>query len=368
MMVVKWCQANSVLPTRNFREGVFELADEVSGDAMERIKVKQRGCPMCPMMCGNVVETHEGLESELDYENVAMLGPNIGLGDLKKVAALNRFADEAGIDTISLGSAIAFAIEASEKGLIGEKLEWGDFDAAMQLARKIVERDEFGDTLAEGVANAAKRVGGDAEKFAMHVKGLEISAYDCHAAPGMALSFGTSPIGAHHKDAWVIAWEVSFGRDSYAKEKVEKVIELQRIRGGVFESLVSCRFPWIEIGLELDWYPKLLEAATGVKVSLEHLFEVGDRVYALIRAYWVRELGGWSRELDTPPARWFEEPLTEGPLKGAKLSRKGYDDMLSMYYEARGWDERGIPRESTLESLELGYVADELSSVVKLSP
>lgn len=368
MATIQWSQANSVLPTRNFSEGVFELSKEVDGDAMERLKVKQRGCPICPMICGNVIETHEGLESELDYENVAMLGPNIGLGDLRKVAALVRFADEAGLDAISLGNVIGFAMEASERGLIGEKLEWGDFDGAMRLAKEIVEREGIGDMLAEGVASAARRIGRGAEKFAMHVKGLEISAYDCRAAPGMALAYGTSPIGAHHKDAWVIAWEISFGRESYAREKVEKVVELQRIRGGMFETLVSCRFPWVEVGLELDWYPKLLEAATGVKITLNDIFEVADRIYSLMRAYWVRELGGWSRELDTPPAKWFEAPLSEGPLKGAKLSREGYGSMLSMYYEIRGWDERGVPRASTLERLGLGYVATELSKVTKLAP
>jgi len=185
----------------------------------------------------------------------------------------------------------------------------------------------------------------------------------------MALAYGTSPIGAHHKDAWVISWEIKVGRFAYTKEKVEKVIEFQRIRGGMFESLVACRLPWIELGFELEWYPKLLKAATGVTITLDDLFTVGDRIYALIRAFWVREFKGkWDRTMDYPPARWFEEPLTKGPLKGSKLDRKKYDKLLSMYYEMRGWDERGIPRKTTLEKLGLSDVAAELEKYVKLTP
>jgi len=199
------------------------------------------------------------------------------------------------------------------------------------------------------------------------VKGLEISAYDCHYCPGMALSFGTSPIGAHHKDAWVISWEIKVGREAYSKEKVDKVIEFQRIRGGMFESLVTCRLPWIELGFELEWYSKFLKAATGVTLTLNDLYTVGDRIYALIRAFWIREYGGkWNRTMDTPPARWFKEPLTKGPLKGKHLDFDKYQQLLSWYYEARGWDERGIPRKETLEKLGLDYVVTELEKYVQL--
>src|SRR3989337_4265741 len=128
--------------------------------------------------------------------------------------------------------------------------------------------------MAEGVQFMAEKVGGGSSKWAMQVKGLEISGYDCHSTPGMALSFGTSSIGAHHKDAWVISWEVAKGREGYTEAKVDKVIELQRLRGGVFESLTTCRLPWVELGFELDWYPKFLKAATGVDISMDNLFTI----------------------------------------------------------------------------------------------
>ncbi len=368
MATIEWSNTNSVLPTLNFREGVFDFYRLIDGYSMEAMKVTQRGCPNCNMICGNVVLDYERELSELDYENVAMLGSNIGLGHLGKVAALNKLADKYGIDTISLGNVLAFATEASEKKLIDEKIEWGDFKKYRELVEDIAFRRGLGDLLAEGTKRISEKIKGDSWKWAMNVKGLEISAYDCHAAPAMALAYATSPIGAHHKDAWIIAWEVKVGRTAYTKEKVEKVIELQRIRGGIFETLVACRLPWIELGLKLEYYMRLFKAATGIDMTLDDYYKVADRVYALIRAFWIREYGGkWSREMDYPPARWFEEPLTKGPLKGARLDREKYDAMLSWYYEIRGWDERGIPRKSTLEELGLSDVAQELEKYVELS-
>ena len=367
MMTIEWSQENNVLPTHNFSEGVFEDAEAIGGFSMEKIKSSQRGCPNCNMTCGNAVKDADRKESELDYENVAMLGSNIGIGNLKRVAALNRVADEFGLDTISLGNVIGFAMEASEKGLISDKIPWGNYTAARALIEDITYRRGIGAILAEGVHFAAEKIGRNSSRWAMHVKGLEISAYDCHAAPAMALSYATSPIGAHHKDAWVISWEVKFGRERYSEEKVDKVVELQRIRGGFFECATACRLPWVELGFELEWYPKFLYAVTGLEISWDELNIIADRVYTLIRAFWVREYGkNWSREMDFPPARWFEEPLTKGNLKGAKLDKAKYEVMLNMYYRKRGWDERGIPTKTTLERLGLKDVAKQLKKHVKL--
>ena len=367
MSTIEWSQENSVLPTYNYREGVFDKAEAIGGFTMEKLKISNRGCPDCNMTCGNVVKGSDRKESELDYENVAMLGSNIGLGNLKQVAVLNRFADEFGLDAISLGNVIGFAMEASEKGLIEEKIRWGKFKESKALIEDIAYRRGLGNTLAEGVRSASERIGGGSNRWAMHVKGLEISAYDCHAASAMALAFATSSIGAHHKDAWVISWEVKVGREGYSEAKVDKVIEFQRIRGGVFESLTVCRLPWIELGFELEWYARFLHAATGLEIRWENLNLIADRIFNLIRAFWVREYGkNWSKEMDVPPARWFEDPLNKGPLKGAKLDRTKYDVMLQRYYRKRGWDERGIPTKLTLNNLGLADVAKQLKKRVKL--
>jgi len=368
MMTIEWSQENSVLPTRNYSEGVFEKAASIGGFTMEKMKVANRGCPQCNMTCGNVVKGSDRKESELDYENVAMLGSNIGLGNLKQVAALNRAADELGLDTISLGNVLGFAMEASDKGLIKERISWGKFKEAKALVQNIAFRRGLGETLAEGVYRAAEKIGGNSKQWAMHVKGLEVSAYDCHTTPGMALAYSTSSIGAHHKDAWVISWEVKTGRESYNAEKVDKVIDLQRIRGGVFECLTVCRLPWVEVGFELDWYPRFLHATTGLEMNWNTLYVIADRVFNLTRAFWVREYGNeWSCELDAPPARWFDEPTTKGALKGSTLDRDKYNQMLQAYYMRRGWDERGIPRKKTLNLLGLEDAAKQLQKRTKLS-
>jgi aldehyde:ferredoxin oxidoreductase len=316
------------------------------------------------MQCGNIINDSSHHPSELDYENVGMLGPNIGMRSLPEVALLNRMADEWGLDTISLGNAIGFLMEASEKGLIPEKVGWGDFEKAQKLIIDIGKDEGLGKLVSRGIRAASEALGKGSHRWAMHVKGLEISAYNCHACPGMALSFGTSPIGGSHKDAWVISWEISTDRLSYSKEKVEKLIEFQRLRGGFFECATVCRLPWVEVSFGLHWYPEYVEAITGSQMSWEDFYKIGDRVYNLIRAYWKREIPQFGRAWDYPPDRWFEEPLSQGKMKGTKLDRQKYYQMLSWYYELRGWDQNGIPTPETLKRLGLKGILEEINGSI----
>jgi aldehyde:ferredoxin oxidoreductase len=360
MQAFDWCNENACLPTYNFKEGVFELSKEMDGYMLEKLHMGRKGCPMCSMQCGHIIKDSSGQGAELDYENVGMLGPNIGLGNLPQVALLNRLADEWGLDTISLGSGIGFLMEASEKGLIKEKVRWGDFETARKLVTEIGRGEGLGKMVAGGVRVASETIGKGSHRWAMHVKGLEISAYNCHACPGMALSFGTSPIGASHKDAWIISWEIANDRFSYDKSKVEKLLEFQRIRGGFFESATVCRLPWVEVSFGIDWYPQYLEAITGERKSWEDLYRLGDRIYNLIRAFWIREVPSFGRKWDYPPDRWFEEPHSGGKMKGIKVDREKYEQMLSWYYELRGWDQNGIPLKKTLDRFGLKDVSKEI--------
>jgi aldehyde:ferredoxin oxidoreductase len=363
MATIVWSQQNSVLPTMNFREGVWEEYEGISGDLMEKLKVDRRACPYCNMGCGNVIKDELDELSELDYENVAMLGSNILLGDLRKVADINKLADKYGLDTISLGNSIGFLMEASEKGFVRERVEWGDYKVVRELTEDVAFRRGLGGFLAEGVMRMSTALGGEALEFAMHVKGLEVSAYDCHAAPAMALAYGTSPIGAHHKDAWIISYEVRTDRLGYTREKVERLVYLQDVRGGMFESLTVCRLPWVELGLDLDYYLRMLSHVTGIEWSWGMIREVANRIYTLIRAFWIREFDGWSKYYDYPPARWFKHPLTKGPYKGVKLDPAKYEQMLQEYYALRGWDSNGVPKPETLSKLGLTFVEDTLKRV-----
>jgi len=368
MGTIVWSQKNSALPTYNFREAVFDDYEGISGDIMEKMKVASGACPMCNMPCRNYVEySINGTKdvAEPDYENVAMLGSNIGIGNLAEVSHLNNVIDDYGMDTISTGNVLGYVMELSEKKLIKDyTLEWGDFRKALEAVKMIALREGFGNLMADGVMRLSRYVGGEAQDFAMHVKGLEISAYDCHAAPGMALAYGTSSIGAHHKDAWFISLEINMGRDLYNEEKPRRLVLMQNIRGGLFESFVSCRLPWVELGLDIQNYVRFIRAATGVDFTWDELMTIAQRIYSLVRAFWVREFKAegksWGRYMDIPPARWFKEPLTKGPLSGAKVDFNGYNFMLDKYYELRGWNSEGIPKKETLEKLGLGYVASTL--------
>ena len=369
MQAADMMQTASALPTRNYSEGVFEHIENLNGDAVHKVTVTQRGCPNCNMICGNTILDAEGQQSELDYENVTMLGSNIGLGNLQQVAVLNRLCDQQGLDTIGVGNVIGFAMDCAERGLIDLDITWGDYEGAKKLLLEMAAMEGDGALFGQGTMRAAEKIGGEAVDLAVHAKGMEISAYDCHYCPGMALSFGTSPIGGHHKDAWVISWEINSGiRGEYGPEKADKVIEFQRIRGGLFETLVGCRFPWIELGYSLDDYPKYLEAITGIKMPLEDLWEMGDRVYALVRAFWVREYGDkWNREMDYPPPKWFKYPLKEGPHAGQKLDYEKYSKLLGFYYEKRGWDDSGVPTRETMKRLGLAAEAEKLAEYVDLN-
>jgi aldehyde:ferredoxin oxidoreductase len=178
----------------------------------------------------------------------------------------------------------------------------------------------------------------------------------------MALAYATSPVGAHHKDAWVIGWETLHDRFGYGEEKAAYVIETQHTRG-VFELLGVCRFPLVNLGFARDRYPDYLQSATGQDFTWDTLSFAAERVFNLVRAFWIRERRGeWSSKMDIPPARWFNEPLSQGQLKGAKLDRQKYEVLLQTYYKKRGWTTGGIPTDAALEKLGLSDVAWQLSS------
>ncbi len=375
MMVIEWSQKNACLPTRNFRESIFEEADSISGDEMEKYKIAMRACFACGMPCGNYVCSKVGDDwgticTEIDYENVCMLGSNLGIGDFNRIIKLVRTCNLLGLDTISSGSIIGFVMELTERDLWPKSIDlpvrprFGDSEAAEELLHMIAYRKGVGNILAEGVKKLSEIVGEESTKFAMHVKGLEITAYESRAAPAMALAYGTADIGAHHNRAWVIAKEIMSGkRLEVDREKVEWVIDLQH-RRSLFDMLTVCRLPWIELGLNYNYYAEFLTYATGIKFTVKELLKVAERVYNLTRCIWAREVKDFGRKYDLIPSRWMEEPLPSGPFRGHYIDSGDYMKMLDWYYELRGWDkETGLPTVRKLEELGLSDVARELESL-----
>ena len=373
MCTVAFAQEWGALPTRNFQTGVYERWQEISGDALEqRIKVGNKACFACPMMCGQMSYVRSGpyrgtVVEGPEYETTAMLGSNCALPDIETVARANYICDDLGLDTISAGSILAFAMECFERELItkddvnGLELRFGNTDAAFAFLEALARREgRIGELFADGVSKAAERIGKGSEKFAMHVKGLEISAYEHRAAPAMALAYATCDIGAHHNRAWAITYDVKVGRDTYTEDKAKWVIYLQHIRP-LFDCLGCCRLQWVELGLEPEYYAKFYTYATGVEVSLNDLLTASERVWNLTRCISIRRLQGRTPP-DTLPPRDFEEPLPSGPYQGFKLDPEKFQELLKTYYQLRGWTENGIPTRKKLTELGLEDVADAIGA------
>lgn len=374
MQLILWSNENSALPTRNMSEAVYERAEMISGDVMEeKVKIGNHGCFGCAMPCGQISKIKEGkfagtIVEGPEYETAAMIGSNCALNSIEEIVKINRVCDELGLDSISTGSVVAFAIECKRKGLLKEvDADYGDVEGIIRLIEDIAYRRKIGDLLAQGTKRVAEKLGKEAVKIAMQVKGLEISAYESRAAPAMALAYGTCDIGAHHNRAWAITYDVKVGRTLYTPDKAEWVIYLQHVRS-LFDMLTCCRLPWVELSLPLNYYERLYVAVTGINYRLKDLLLAAERVYNLTRCIWLREYPYMDRSWDYPPPRWFEEGLPSGPFKGVKLDREGYSKLLDDYYRFRGWDSNGRPTKSKLENLGLHYVVSELESMgIRLS-
>ena len=359
--VTVWCNEIAGFPTRNFSGGFFEEYQNLSGEVMrEKIVVTDKACFGCPCPCGkwSYSKKHNVRVEGPEYETTALIGGNCALADIEDIAYANWLCDELGIDTISAGNCIAFAIECFQKGIITEedteglKLSWGDAQAVYQLIEKIARREGIGAVLAEGVKHASRVWNKGSEEFAIHVKGMEQSGYETHYAPSMLLAYMTCDVGAHHNRAWAITYDIQTDRETFTPDKAAKVIELQHIRP-LFDCLGACRLQWVELGLDLDHYAPIIQAITGVERSWEDLLKISERVWNLTRMYWAREVDGFGREWDYPPPRFYKEPAVGGLSDGKKADWDEIQKLLDYYYEQRGWDKNGIPTREKLEELGL---------------
>jgi aldehyde:ferredoxin oxidoreductase len=357
--LVELVDANSILPTRNFQSGSFEKAGELYAQKLfDRMMVaKHKSCFGCPVACSRFCVVKSGPYAGVavegpEYEIIAMLGSNVGIDDLGAIVKANLLCDLEGLDAISCGNVIAFAIECYQKGILtkedtdGLKLDFGDPEVVFSLIEKISRREKVGDLLAEGVKRASEKLGRGSEAFAMHVKGLELPGYDARGAIGMGLAYATADRGGCHLRAFTVGDEMSGRVDRFSTEKkAEITIRRQNIRA-VIDSLVVCEF----LGLQ-DGYIKLLSIATGWDFNEKSVAEIGERIYNLARAFNIRE--GFSRKDDTLPKRWFYEPMPEGTAKNKLIRPEDFNKMLNEYYKLRGWDSEGRPTKEKLRGLGL---------------
>jgi aldehyde:ferredoxin oxidoreductase len=360
-IVTSWCDEVGALPTRNFSAGSFENGKNLYGTVMrEKIVITDKACFGCPCPCGKYSHNkkYNSYVEGPEYETIGLLGSNVGIDDIEAVAQANLLCDDLGIDTISTGNAIAWAMECYEKGILtktdtdGLDLKFGNIEATFTLIEKIARREGFGALLALGVKRAAEKIGQGSEKFAIHVKGMEQSAYATHNATAMLLAYMTCDVGAHHNRSWAITYDLQVGRELVVPEKVARIIWLQNFRP-MFDVIGGCRLQWVELGIDRDLYVPALEAITGIHRSWEDLEKVGNRIWNMTRLFWARENEGFGRAWDMPSPRFYEEPPTSGTTKGQITKFEDVNRLLDMYYEQRGWNADGLPTPATLDTLNL---------------
>ncbi len=363
------------LPTRNWQSATFDGADTVSGEYLnEHFVVKIQACSACPMRCEHIAHISEGpfkgTYSRVTYEMTYAWGPCCGVDRLEGVIKAIEQCDLYGLDGISTGVIVAFAMECYERGLITKKdtggieLNFGNWKALPEMVRKIALREDIGDVLAEGVKRAAERIGGGSEKFAMHIKGLEMTGYDIRGLKTAALGYAVSRIGADHQRHGAYDVDISGKVDRFRVEKGRgKIVMDHEDFYCIADSMIICKFSRGIWNGPYDDLAKIYTLITGIPMTPEELHKAGERISNLARIYNIRE--GLTRADDTLPYRVMHLPIPKGIAKGCRVTKKELDFLLDDYYEARGWTRDGIPTLEKLKELGLDAYSDIVERKVK---
>ena len=370
------------LPTRNWSSGVFEDYQEISGQVMSKTILKERDtCYACVMRCKRVVEITDGpypvdpLYGGPEYETIATFGSYCEISDMAAISLANEICNKYGIDTITAGATIAWAMDCFEQGIIsvedtgGIELRFGNADAMVKMTEMIAKREGFGDLLAQGMTRAAQKFGPEAEALAVAVKGNPLPAHMPQVKRSLGLIYGVNPYGADHMSS---AHDPSYA--SYTDRMAEfglldpqpaDALNSEKVRFAAytqwFHSLLNtvgvCMFVW---GPEwpimgASQLVKMVRAVTGWNVSFWELMKAGERSVNLMRAFNARE--GFTSAEDKLPPKLFQ-PLSGGPSDGVTAPEEEFNSAAKTYYGMCGWDEEGRPTRAKLEELGLGWVAD----------
>ncbi len=354
---VTWLSEMGILPTKNFQDGVFDQAAEIGGEKMaQTILVGRETCAGCPVRCKRVVETSfsgrnvQPVYGGPEYETLAALGSLCLCSDLSAIALANQLCNALGLDTISVGIAIASLMEASEKGLVSERIPWGDGGAIVSWTERIANREGLGDELASGLEPWARKVGAE---FALTVKGVEVPMHEPRGKVGLGLSYALSPRGATHleglhdtvleTDSPTPELGITERMDRFSLDgKAHAVVTYENLRSFV-NSLVLCAFVTRDVGprYNLPLIRELVAHATGLELGPQDMLTVGERNFALLRLYAGRV--GYGREGDRLPPR-FHGPLPRGASAGRPIAEEGFQREVAAYYNRRGWTKKGVSK------------------------
>jgi aldehyde:ferredoxin oxidoreductase len=356
------------LPIRNWKQGGWKDADKISGQRMaETILKKKYFCGSCLIGCGRHIEIKEGPYAGVEgagpeYETLGMLGSCCLVNDLEAIAYAADLCNRYGLDTISTGGVIAFAMELYEHGLItkddldGIELTWGNAEAVIEMIKKIAYKESIGELLGMGVKKVAEKIGGLAFEFAIHCKGLEFPAHDPRAFNSLAIGYATSNRGACHLqgasyffEKTAIMPEIGYKepQDRHGTEGKGRLNFYSQNIMCLMDSLKLCKF-LLYGGVNLTMITQWIKNVIGWEMTVDELLETGERIFNLKRMYNVR--CGISRKDDTIPMRILTQPRRD---KGTGENLPHFGKMLNEYYQIRGWTDEGIPKQETLKRLGL---------------
>ena len=344
------------LPTRNFQAGSFEAADQLSPEIMSKTHERTRAsCAACTIGCEHIFhsnrrsspgESAEGVRME--YENLFALGPLCGVSDPETVLDASRLCDELGLDTISAGGTIAFAMECVERGLLDEpQLQFGNGQELLATLRKISSRSGIGNLLAEGSRIAAQQIGQGSEEFAVHVKGLELPGYEPRVLQTMALGFAVGTRGADHNRSG--AYQVDFSdrvdRLNVDASAVPLAIETED-EAALMDSLILCKFLRGVFEDRFAAMGEMLRLVTGIEWTVDELRQTAGRIVTAKKQFNIRQ--GWTPDEDRLPARFFNESLPNSTTAPSVLNQSRLQSLIEQYNTARGWTPEGwIPDDKT---------------------
>ncbi len=340
-MLVAMNNAVGGFPSKYWHLGTFEGWEKISAEALlERCHVRPTACLRCFVACGDLSEVKEGRHKGLkiegpEYETIYAFGGLCMVHEIEEIAYLNDICDRLGMDTISAGSLCAFAMEASEKGRLKEKITWGDVDKIADLLHDIASKKGIGAILAEGIRHAAKTW--EMEDAAIHVKGLDPAGYDPRVLKGMGLACATSDRGACHLRATFYKAELAGMIPIDQMEGKAKLFLEFEDRFNIHDSLILCRF-YRDIYWDWNTLSTIVEVTTGLKLDEKSLRKISSTIQDETRRFNLRE--GVTPKEDTLPKRFFDEPLGKD---GKTIRREELHKMLQDYYALRGWSSEGIP-------------------------
>lgn len=341
------------LPTRNFQQGEFAGAARIAPEQIEQTHSRTRAsCAACTIGCEHIFQRPGQEGVRLEYETLYALGPLCGIDDAETILTAARRCDELGLDTISLGATVAFAMECAERGMIDEPdLRFGNGAALLNTLERVARRAGVGDLLADGVRVAAEAIGQGASDFAPHVKGLEVPGYEPRALPTMALGLAVAARGADHNRSGAYQVDLSDRKDRLDSDQAAALAAIEtENEAALMDSLILCKFLRGVFEDRLAAMAEMLRLVTGWEFSTGDMEATAQRIITAKKLFNIRQ--GWTPAEDTLPERFFAEPLKEGASAGARLTRAGLARRIRSYNLARGWDAAGWVSEETSPPLD----------------